>query len=142
MLHVPQGYNWYFDSQKRIGERVAILAVLDVAGREVGAVCVHLENKTYAAAQTLQMRALLDAVDRLPPGIPVFMGDFNTNTYDGVGLEAAGHSIREQHLGMPPRDVAAYKPPPHMAEEAGSPSLHGNHLVARTRRKPLPDGVL
>ena len=78
MLHVPQGYNWYFDSQKRIGERVAILAVLDVAGREVGAVCVHLENKTHAAAQTLQMRALLDAVDRLPPGIPVFMGDFNT----------------------------------------------------------------
>ena len=53
MLHVPQGYNWYFDSQKRIGERVAILAVLDVAGREVGAVCVHLENKTHAAAQTL-----------------------------------------------------------------------------------------
>lgn len=99
MLHVPQGYNWYFDSQKRIGERVAILAVLDVAGREVGAVCVHLENKTHAAAQTLQMRALLDAVDRLPPGIPVFMGDFNTNTYDGAGLEAAGHPIREQHLG-------------------------------------------
>ena len=85
---------------------MAILAVLDVAGREVGAVCVHLENKTHAAAQTLQMRALLDAVDRLPPGIPVFMGDFNTNTYDGAGLEAAGHPIREQHLGMPPRDVA------------------------------------
>ena len=121
MLHVPQGYNWYFDSQKRIGERVAILAVLDVAGREVGAVCVHLENKTHAAAQTLQMRALLDAVDRLPPGIPVFMGDFNTNTYDGAGLEAAGHSIRE---------------------EAGFSYWDCNDLVARPRRKPLPDGVL
>ena len=104
MLHVPQGYNWYFDSQKRIGERVAILAVLDVAGREVGAVCVHLENKTHAAAQTLQMRALLDAVDRLPPGIPVFMGDFNTNTYDGAGLEAAGsgNSIWACRPGMWP----------------------------------------
>ena len=129
MLHVPQGYNWYFDSQKRIGERVAILAVLDVAGREVGAVCVHLENKTHAAAQTLQMRALLDAVDRLPPGIPVFMG-------------AAGHSIREQHLGMPPRDVAACELLLPVAEEAGFSYWDCNDLVARPRRKPLPDGVL
>ena len=142
MLHVPQGYNWYFDSQKRIGERVAILAVLDVAGREVGAVCVHLDNKTHAAAQTLQMRALLDAVDRLPPGIPVFMGDFNTNTYDGAGLEAAGHSIREQHLGMPPRDVAACELLLPVAEEAGFSYWDCNDLVARPRRKPLPDGVL
>ena len=60
VLHLPQGYNWYFDAQKRIGERVAILAVLDVAGREVGAVCAHLENKTHAAARALQMRVLLD----------------------------------------------------------------------------------
>ena len=88
------------------------------------------------------MRALLDAVDRLPPGIPVFMGDFNTNTYDGVGLEAAGHSIREQHLGMPPRDVAACELLLPVAEEAGFSYWDCNDLVARTRRKPLPDGVL
>ena len=97
MLHVPQGYNWYFDSQKRIGERVAILAVLDVAGREVGAVCVHLENKTHAAAQTLQMRALLDAVDRLPPGIPVFMGDFNTNTCRPGGCRTSHQGTASGH---------------------------------------------
>lgn len=99
MLHVPQGYNWYFDSQKRIGERVAILAVLDVAGRGGGRCLRPPGEQDPCSCQTLQMRALLDAVDRLPPGIPVFMGDFNTNTYDGAGLEAAGHSIREQHLG-------------------------------------------
>lgn len=143
VLHLPQGYNWYFDAQKRIGERVAILAVLDVAGREVGAVCAHLENKTHAAARALQMRVLLDEVDRLLPGMPVFMGgDFNTNTYDGADLEAAGFYLREQQLGMPPRDVAASEPLLQMAEAAGFSYRDCNDLDTMTRRKPLPAGVL
>ena len=58
------------------------------------------------------------------------------------GLEAAGHPIREQHLGMPPRDVAACELLLPVAEEAGFSYLDCNDLVARTRRKPLPDGVL
>lgn len=143
VLHLPQGYNWYFDSQKRIGERVAILAVLDVAGREVGAVCAHLENKTHAAARALQMRSLLDEIDRLLPGIPVFLGgDFNTNTYDGADLEAAGHYLKEQQLGMPPRDVAALEPLLPMAEAAGFSYRDCNDMTTMTRRKPLPGGVL
>ncbi len=143
VMHLPQGYNWYIDAQKRIGERVAILAVLDVAGREVGAVCAHLENKTHAAARALQMRARLDATDRPLPGMPVFMGgDFNTNTYDGADLEAAGNFLREQQLGMPPRDVAAHEPLLSMAEAAGFTYRECNDLASMTRRKPLPEGVL
>ena len=49
---------------------------------------------------------------------------------------------REQHLGMPPRDVAACELLLPVVEEAGFSYWDCNDLVARTRRKPLPDGVL
>lgn len=85
----------------------------------------------------LQMRALLDAVDRLPPGIPVFMGDFNTNTYDGVGLEAqdipSGNSIWACRPGM--WRPASYCCP--VAEEAGFSYWDCNDLVARTPQETL-----
>ena len=46
VVHMPEQYNWYNDRQKRIGGRCAILAKLDVHGREVGVASIHLENRT------------------------------------------------------------------------------------------------
>ena len=43
---------------------------------------------------------------------------------------------------MPPRDVAACELLLPVAEEAGFSYWDCNDLVARPRRKPLPDGVL
>lgn len=137
MLHVPQGYNWYFDSQKRIGERVAILAVLDVAGREVGAVCVHLENKTHAAPRHCRCGPCWTQWTVCRRGYRNSWGTSTPTPMTVPGLEAAGHSIREQHLGMPPRDVAACELLLPVAEEAGFSYWDCNDLVARPRRKPL-----
>ena len=51
VVHMPEQYNWYYDRQKRIGARVAIVCSLDIGGREVGAVSVHLENRADSAAR-------------------------------------------------------------------------------------------
>ena len=33
VVHMPEQYNWYYDRQKRIGARVAIVCLLDIGGR-------------------------------------------------------------------------------------------------------------
>ena len=84
MLRLPEQYNWYNDRQKRIGGRCAILAKLDVHGREVGVASIHLENRTDGEGRRVQMQAVLDEVQRVFAGLPVILGgDLNTNTFDG-----------------------------------------------------------
>ena len=60
VLRLPEQYNWYNDRQKRIGGRCAILAKLDVHGREVGVASIHLENRTDGEGRRVQMQAVLD----------------------------------------------------------------------------------
>ena len=50
-------------------------------GQEVGAVSIHLENRTNGAGRLQQMKAVLQEAERVFPGIPVVLGgDLNTNT--------------------------------------------------------------
>ena len=56
---MPEQYNWYYDRQKRIGARVAIVCSLDIGGREVGAVSVHLENRADSEGREAQMQSCM-----------------------------------------------------------------------------------
>ena len=67
VLRLPEQYNWYNDRQKRIGGRCAILAKLDVHGREVGVASIHLENRTDGEGRRVQMQAVLDEVSGCLP---------------------------------------------------------------------------
>ena len=80
VFRLPEQYNWYNDRQKRIGGRNAIFVKLDVGGQEVGAVSIHLENRTDGAGRRVQMKAVLDEVERVFPGIPVVLGGDLTPT--------------------------------------------------------------
>lgn len=82
---MPEQYNWYYDRQKRIGARVAIVCSLDIGGREVGAVSVHLENRADSEGRAAQMAVVYDEIKRsFAPDTPVMIGgDLNTNTFDG-----------------------------------------------------------
>ena len=85
VVHMPEQYNWYYDRQKRIGARVAIVCSLDIGGREVGAVSVHLENRADSEGRAAQMAVVYDEIRRsFAPDTPVMIGgDLNTNTFDG-----------------------------------------------------------
>lgn len=138
VLRLPEENNWYFDRQRRIGGRLAILALLDVGGREVGAVCVHLENRTGGAGRGRQMEAILRrAAGRFPDQPVVIGGDFNTNTFDGRDVPAFLSLFAELKAGAAPRDVALYEPVLPLAERFGFDYRAANVIPAPTRRKPM-----
>ena len=72
VVRMPEQNNWYFDRQRRIGGRLAILAEVDVNGRRVGMVTVHLENRTDGPGRFAQLHCVLEAAEEFfPAGMPV-----------------------------------------------------------------------
>lgn len=140
IVRLPEQYNWYFDRQRRIGGRLAILAELDVNGRSVGVGTIHLENRTHGPGRQAQLEVILREAETMFPGMPVALGgDLNTNTFDGRDKDA----IREI-AGSPElqrrclEDVAAWEGALPAADAAGYRAVP--ELPIPTRRKPLPDG--
>lgn len=69
--------------ERRVGGRIAVMAVLEVGGRPVLLVSVHYESHTDPADRVAQTRVMLDAIDAHAPGLPVLIGgDLNTSTFD------------------------------------------------------------
>ena len=139
-VRLPEEYNWYFDRQRRIGGRLAILAELDVGGTPVGVGTIHLENRTHGPGRQAQLEAVLAEAERMFPGMPVILGgDLNTNTFDGRdkdAIQAVAGSPELQRRCL--EDVASWEGCLPAAERAGY-RLLPDEAVA-TRRKPLPGG--
>lgn len=140
VVRLPEQYNWYFDRQRRIGGRLAILAELDIAGTPLGVGTIHLENRTHGPGRQAQLEAVLAEAEVMFSEMPVILGgDLNTNTFDGRDKDA----IREV-AGSPAlqrrclEDVAAWEGCLPAAERAGYRLLPDK--AAATRRKPLPGG--
>lgn len=140
VIRLPEQYNWYFDRQRRIGGRLAVFAEVEVGGKPLGVVSIHLENRTHGAGRQAQMAAILEAVDRELAGMPVILGgDLNTNTFDGrskedIGDIAGSPELRRRCL----EDVFDFEPLLPMCAAAGYDIVPGEPRL--TRRKPLPDG--
>ena len=139
-VRLPEQYNWYFDRQRRIGGRLAVLAELDVAGTPVGVGTIHLENRTHGPGRRAQLSAVLVEAEAMFPGMPVILGgDLNTNTFDGRdkdAIQAVAGSGPLQRRCL--EDVAAWEECLPAAEAAGYRLLP--ERAVPTRRKPLPGG--
>ncbi len=140
IVRLPEQYNWYFDRQRRIGGRLAILAELDVGGTPVGVGTIHLENRTGGPGRQAQLEAVLTAAEAMFPGMPVILGgDLNTNTFDGRDKDAI-----QEIAGSPAlqrrclEDVADWEGCLPAAERLGYRCVPEQALP--TRRKPLPGG--
>ena len=140
VIRLPEEYNWYFDRQRRIGGRLAVFAELDVGGKPLGAVSIHLENRTHGEGRQHQMQTILEAVRRELPDMPLILGgDLNTNTFDGRDKEdindiAASPEMRRRCL----EDVFDFEPLLPLAAGEGYQIVPGEPKL--TRRKPMPDG--
>ncbi len=140
IVRLPEKYNWYFDRQKRIGGRLAILAQLDVGGKPLGVGTIHLENRTDGPGRQAQLQTILDAAEAMFPGMPVVLGgDLNTNTFDGsdkqaINAVAADPALQRRCL----EDVAAWEGALGAAEVMGYRAVPETPIL--TRRKPLPGG--
>ena len=140
VIRLPEEYNWYFDRQRRIGGRLAVFAELDVGGKPLGAVSIHLENRTHGEGRLHQMQTILETVRRELPDMPLILGgDLNTNTFDGRDKEdindiAASPEMRRRCL----EDVFDFEPLLPLAAGEGYQIVPGEPKL--TRRKPMPDG--
>ncbi len=142
VLHLKEGYNWYFDEQKRIGARVAVFCELDVAGTRVGAVSVHLENRTSPEARAAQFEAILAHADRMFRDIPVLIGgDLNTNGFD-YSPAACEAQYRIQLRDGVIADATAHEPLFRSIERAGYDFRSCNGERVATRRRPTLNGSL
>lgn len=139
VLRLPEEYNWFFDRQSRIGGRCAVFAELNVNGRPLGVVSIHLENRTSGEGRLRQMQAIYKEAQRVFPQMPVLLGgDLNTNTFDGRDKEAIKSLARDAEEQMRRlRCPEAYEPLLSAAESYGFTFLRCEGV---TRRKPLPDG--
>lgn len=135
-------YNWYYDRQKRIGARVAIVCSLDIGGREVGAVSVHLENRADSEGREAQMAVVYDEIKKsFAPDTPVMIGgDLNTNTFDGNDIPGFTKLFNDpERLAKHMAAVEKYERVLPQAEENGF-SYREFSSTEGTRRKPMPGG--
>lgn len=146
-VRLPEQYNWYFDRQKRIGGRLAILAELDVNGKSLGVGTIHLENRTHGEGRRAQLEAVLKEAETFLSGMPVVLGgDLNTNTFDGRDKAAIGEIANDPELQRRClEDVALWEGCLPLAEEYGyyampDKAAGSGQTDLITRRKPLPDG--
>jgi len=141
-LYLPEGYNWYFDSQKRIGTRVALFCELDIAGKHLGTVCVHLENRTVPAVRAAQTVAILEKTTAMFPDMPVLIGgDFNSNAF-GYSESSAQEALEQQKIDGIVIDPSSFEPLFACAERAGFDYRSMNEIGVPTRRRPTGNGVL
>ena len=139
-LYVPEEYNWYFDEQVRIGGRVAVYAEIDINGKHVGAVCIHLENRTTPEGRGRQTEAILQKADEWFGNIPIVVGgDYNTNTFDGRRNDLAQIYLDEQVETGRKRDPEQYEPTFEIVEREGYHYRDFNGKYLETRRKPMGD---
>ena len=79
--------DWYIapkSGQRRIGNRMALAAVIALGTVRFVACSVHLESATDGAGRLTQMRTLLDRLDEYAAGLPVLIGgDLNTHVQPG-----------------------------------------------------------
>lgn len=141
VLHLPEEYNWYHDRQKRIGARCAVFALLDVGGKPLGVVSVHLENRTSGEGRLRQMIAIYEEANRLFGDAPVLLGgDLNTNAFDGRDTDEIQYLAKNaQELRRRLNNLAKYEPLLSAAEEYGF-EYRKSSVTGATRRKPMPDG--
>lgn len=86
LIRLDDAGHWFASSdfsvdatQPRIGGRMAIVAVVPTPAGELCVVSTHLESNAGSARRAVQMEALLEAVERFAPDMPVIIGgDLNT----------------------------------------------------------------
>lgn len=141
MLRLPILYEWFHrENDIRLGTRVALLAEIEIAGQNIGLVCLHLENRATPEARERQLRFVLDHVEKTFPDMPILIGgDMNTNTVDGNapdGMDELLNNEQEQWRRM--GSIPDLEPLMACAARYGYSYTDCNLMRKTTRRKHMP----
>lgn len=86
LLRLPGQRFWFLEGgdQPRLGERMAIGALIQTESGPIVMVSTHLESNADAPQRAAQMRILIDALDANFPDLPLLIGgDLNTGNHIG-----------------------------------------------------------
>ncbi|HMS43927.1 MAG TPA: endonuclease/exonuclease/phosphatase family protein, partial [Pyrinomonadaceae bacterium] len=87
---LPNGKDKMWGKEKRLGYLRAIIADIEHPAGDFRAVTIHLDAHSSRKHRHVQMKIILDALDKLPK-LPVILGgDWNTTTYNA---QTANHAI-------------------------------------------------
>ena len=87
---LPNGKDKMWGKEKRLGYLRAIIADIEHPSGDFRAVTIHLDAHSSRKHRHLQMKIILDALDKLSK-LPVILGgDWNTTTYNA---QSANHAI-------------------------------------------------
>lgn len=87
---LPNGKDKMWGKEKRLGWLRALVADVEHPAGTFRAVTVHLDAHCSRAHRHLQIKIILDHLDRLPPLPTIIGGDWNTTTYNA---QSARHAI-------------------------------------------------
>ncbi len=87
---LPNGKDKMWGKEKRLGYLRALIADIEHPAGDFRAVTVHLDAHSSRKHRHLQMKIILDALDKLPPLPTILGGDWNTTTYNA---QNANHAI-------------------------------------------------
>ncbi len=83
LVRLERSGRWFDGTlgERRIGGRMALVAGVEVAGREISVASVHLESHSDPDERAAQLAVLLDVIERRAPGAPALIGgDLNTSS--------------------------------------------------------------
>ncbi len=86
LLRLPGQRFWFLSGgdQPRLGERMAMGALIQTEAGPVVMVSTHLESNADSVQRAAQMQTLIDALDANFPGLPLLIGgDLNTGNHIG-----------------------------------------------------------
>jgi endonuclease/exonuclease/phosphatase family metal-dependent hydrolase len=87
VIQLPLCYDHFKHAEKRIGNRNALAAEIELNGQRLGFVTTHLEVRNAPACRAKQIAAILAELEK--PGVPrpaIIAGDFNSNTFTRGGM--------------------------------------------------------
>ena len=89
-VDLPNGKDKMWGKEKRLGYLRAIIADIEHPAGDFRAVTIHLDAHSSRKHRHLQMKIILDALDKLPKLPTILGGDWNTTTYNA---QSANHAI-------------------------------------------------
>ncbi len=124
MLRLAGRRRWFTEGedQPRMGERMAVGAVIDTSEGPLVAISIHLESHGDAALRQAQIAGLIDTLDAAFPGLPVVIGgDLNSGNQIGgdwraetlfAHAEARGFTKHSGDIDQPTTRASLISPDP------------------------------
>lgn len=141
MIRLEADGGWFGPArgQQRVGGRMAIGAQVEIAGRRVTVLSVHLESNSSPAQRKAQVCHLLDVVERYDAQAPLLIGgDFNTSTIDRT--QDRDREFRRREFAAEPKRLLDVEPHEPLFRELANRGFdwRASNVPGRPTERPQP----